>query len=330
MSRPAVRRHAFTLLEVLVVIAIIAGLVGLLIPAVQKVRESANRIRCVNNLKQMGLALHAHHDQVGQFPPAYTWNEALAIKQAPGGTRLYDRPPPMAFVETIWPGWGWAALLLPYLEQDVLFRQIDLNASTVGTQAAAVRTTKLSIYTCPSDTATGVYTVYTLQGAPLLEAATNSYVGCYGAGSYTRYDPGIGIITAPHLGNGLFIRNGALQFKDITDGASNTLAIGERAALFCQTPWVGAIDQGTVRTTPNAPVYQSSIHPPQLMMMSRVGFKPLNDPWSEPYEFFTPHGAGMNALFADGSVHVIRDSISQDVFRAIATRAGNDDASLPD
>jgi prepilin-type processing-associated H-X9-DG protein len=278
----------------------------------------------------MGLALHAHHDQVGFFPPAYIWNEALAIKQARGGPRLFDRPPPMAFVETNWPGWGWAALLLPYLEQDGLYRQIDLNAPTVGTQAAAVRTTKLSIYTCPSDSATGVYTVYTLQGAPLLEAATNSYVGSYGAGVYTRFDFGVGIVISPHLGNGLFIRNGALQFKDIADGTANTLAIAERPAMFARAPWVGVLDQGTVRTTPNAPVYQSVIHPPQLMVMSRVGFKLLNDPWSEPYEFFTPHPAGMNSLFADGSVRVIRTSISLDVFRAMATRAANDDANYAD
>ncbi len=227
--RSSIRKPAFTLLEMLVVVGIIGGLIGLLLPAVQKVREAANRIRCVNNLKQIGLALHAYHDSVGQFPPAYTWVDQNA--PAPGATRrgplLYDRPGTNNFYEIQWPGWGWATYLLPYVEQENLYKQLDLTAPTVGVQATTARTTKLAIYTCPSDPQTGIYLVIRNKGSTNIEAATNSYVGCFGAGGNIAVSPGDG--------NGLFVRNGALQIRDITDGTSQTLAIGERGAV-CTVP----------------------------------------------------------------------------------------------
>jgi prepilin-type N-terminal cleavage/methylation domain-containing protein/prepilin-type processing-associated H-X9-DG protein len=323
---PARRRVAFTLVELLVVIAIIAILVGLLLPAVQKVREAANRVRCKNNLKQMGLALHSYHDEVSHFPPGYTWVDpsppVAAAPKPDWQLFIYDRPRTINYLQTNWPGWGWAAYLLPHLEQGNLFQQIDLTAPTIGSQAATIRVTKLSSYTCPSDAGAGIYHVMPLKGPTVADAATNSYAGCFGA---------LGNLgSTPDLGNGLFIRNGALQIKDITDGTAQTLAIGERAALFTCTPWVGVIDQGTVRTTTGAPVNQSLALPAPAMPMARVGIKPLNDSWSEPYDFFSAHRTGMNALFADGSVRWVNTTIAVDVFQALATRAGGEAASLPE
>jgi prepilin-type processing-associated H-X9-DG protein len=244
----------------------------------------------------------------------------VALAPAPNRHEILmrDRPGWGAFYLTNFPGWGWAAYLLPFVEQDNLYRQIDFTVPTVGTQAAGVRVTKLAVYTCPSDKQTGVFAVRPVLGRPIGDAATNSYAACYGA---------LGdMANSPDQGNGMFTRNSAFRFADLTDGASNTLAVGERAAQFVQAPWVGVMDQGTVQTTSGAPVYQSWASPPAAMPMARVGSKQLNDPWSEPFDFFTPHPTGMNALFADGAVRWVRTTLSIDVFQAIATRAGGEPA----
>src|SRR5437016_6863396 len=120
-------RKAFTLIELLVVVAIISILLGLLLPAVQKVREAANRIKCQNNLKQMGLACHQYHDTHRSFPPGY-----MARVPYPDTT----------------PGWGWAAFLLPYLEHENLYRQIDFRQPVEKSPAIQA---PLTIFQCPSD-----------------------------------------------------------------------------------------------------------------------------------------------------------------------------------
>lgn len=325
-ARSSIRRPAFTLLELLVVIGIIALLIGLLLPAVQKVRESANRIRCANHLKQMGLALHAYHDAEGHFPPAYSYvpppPPPPPKERTPWERHLFDVPGLESFQAVQWPGWGWAAFLLPYLEQQNVARQIDYSAPTTGNASTQVCTLRLSVFVCPTDTKAAEYRIDNLKGEPVLLAMTNSYAGCFGFGG----DVG----ATPDAGNGLFIRNGTLQFKDITDGASQTLAIGERGALFARCPWVGVVDQGTVRTTEGAPVYDSRICPAPAMVMARVWNKPLNDVWSEPYDFFSPHPDGMNALFADGSVRRIRTTLALDIFQAIASRSGGEVHEIPD
>ena len=316
------RRSAFTLIELLVVIAIIAVLIGLLLPAVQKVREAANRAKCANNLKQIGLALQTYHDTFDGFPPSFVWKGPGSTTGGP--SRRIDRPPPTVFVaDPIWPGWGWAAYLLPYVEQDALYRKIDFAAPVVGPQTDDVRTVPLTVYTCPSDTEVGVYMSRDPFGAKAAMVATNSYAACYGAGGL--------MASEPQNGNGLFSRNSKTHItRDIPDGTSNTLAVAERPALFAQAPWAGVVDTAAIMTTPGAPVYRSAVYPATVMVTARVGNKSLNDPWAEPDDFFTPHTGAMTALYADGSVRLVRVGVAIDVFQAIATRAGGEVLPLPE
>src|SRR5262249_35694376 len=130
-KRQARSKHAFTLIELLVALAIIGLLIGLLLPAVQKVRATAARLQCQNNLKQIGLACHHAHDANGSFPPGYV----ATATYTDGATDTA-------------PGWGWAAFLLPYLEQDNLYRQLDFRNPVPRSPGIQ---TVVKTYLCPSD-----------------------------------------------------------------------------------------------------------------------------------------------------------------------------------
>lgn len=325
MSRLVSRRRAFTLIELLVVIAVIAVLMGLLLPAVQKVREAAARIKCKNNLKQIGLALHQFHDTEGSFPPGYFNTANGYLSRMPNRNEgdyrrdLIDRGgPPGPIPTVVWdttPGWGWAAYILPYIEQEPLYRQINFSAPIDLPSHAAARATIVRIYDCPSDVNTGVFTVISEWATPIGDAATNSYTACFGDWVAVDHTPGTGI----------FYRNSRTRILDITDGTSSTLAIGERGALLAQAPWAGAVPGGTCRTTVDAPVYQSVAMSASSMVMARMsGRRPLNDPYSEPYDFFSPHRTVTNFLFADGSVHSLSNGVPLGTLRALATRAGDE------
>ncbi len=315
------RRQAFTLIELLVVIAIITVLLGLLLPAVQMVREAANVSNCQNNLKQIGLALHNYHDTRGHFPSGYMYTpsggglfQIGSVRPPSDYTTGFDRPIPIPIpfiVQLNRPGWGWAAQLLPYLEQDNLHRQIDFTVPVESPNSLGVRTTQLRVFTCPSDRHTGTYTVISEQGRPLGETATNSYAACFGA---------FGLLNnQPDLGNGMFTRNSKIRIADIADGTSMTFAVGERGALFCQTAWAGVFTGGTARTTPDAPVFTSMVHMAPVMALARVANKPLNDPYSEPYDFFSAHKGVVLFTFGDGSVQKMRTTTKTTVLQGLAT-----------
>jgi hypothetical protein len=263
------------------------------------VRESANQVRCRNNLKQIGLALHHYHDNSQSFPPGYVY--------VPGN------PGPFG-VDTA-PGWGWGSLLLPYLDQGPLAQMIDLQVGLQDSRFDLLRATILPVFVCPSDTHTGVYNVEDPWGAVLCQAATNSYAGCYG-----RYAP---IGELPDDGTGLFFRNSKVRLQDVLDGTSTTIAIGERGALFLRTPWAGAVTMAAVQTTEGAPVYGSHMEESPVQTLATFGDL-LDGPFSTPYCFFSPHrGLGL-FVFADGSVRPISTITPIEVLEDLATRAGGE------
>ncbi len=311
------RRRAFTLIELLVVIALISVLLGLLLPAVQKAREAASRAHCQNNLKQIGIAVHLYADNYGSFPSGYVYVPSPIVKLPVGFVdprpQKIDRHPPGLPPQPNSPGWGWASLLLSNLEQGNLAQQINYKLAVEAVSNLSARTSQLSIYTCPSDLNTGVFNVLNEKNQVLASAATNSYAACFGSGYLLG--------TQPDNGNGVFYRNSATRFTDIADGTSNTLAIGERGAILGQGPWAGVMTGGTIRTTPGAPVYASIIEPASSMVLARVGPHTLNSVYSEPYDFFSPHGQVVQFLFCDGSVHPLSISTDLGVLQALATRS---------
>ncbi len=299
------RRPAMTLLELLVVIAIMATLMGLLLPGVQKVRESANRTKCQNNLRQIGLALQGYHNAKGSLPPGY-WCEHLNLIE----------------IEFNSPGWGWAAYLLPYLEEAPLAEKLRWDLAVEDIANAPARVQVVKTFVCPSDLNTGQFMVLSQYNLKLAFAATNSYAACYGFGDQ--------IGEQASSGNGIFYRNSRTRLADIRDGTSTTMAIGERAAWFCQVPWIGVITNGTVRTHPSAPTFVSAIEEAPVMALARTAFGPLNDAYSSPYDFYTPHPTAGQFLFADGAVHALRFTLPTPIWQAIGTRNGGETLSTSD
>jgi prepilin-type N-terminal cleavage/methylation domain-containing protein/prepilin-type processing-associated H-X9-DG protein len=288
-------RQGFTLIELLVVIAIIAVLIGLLLPAVQKVREAANRLKCSNNLKQIGLACQHYHDVRGSFPPGY-----VAAASYPDTA----------------PGWGWAAHLLPYLEQDNLFQQIDFRQPTE--RSAAIQT-MIPVYLCPSDSPSGPFTISDATFTPLCSAAPSSYAATVGQDASEVDDL---------AGDGVFYRNSKTRIADILDGTSNTSMIGDRAWSQTHGIWAGA-PSGAVTRAGAQNAWPNATGPAQALVLVHNNWVNIaTDADGGLDDFSSNHSAGVNLLFADGSVHFIRsitvDGLERRSFWALGTRAGGE------
>src|SRR6185437_3281435 len=274
------RRSAFTLIELLVVIAIIAILIGLLLPAVQKVREAAARMACGNNLKQMGLAFHSYHDANYKLPPGYT--AAGAYVDGTNDTA---------------PGWGWGAYIVPYLEQAPLYAQFNLSQPVPNSPASS---TVVKGFICPTDmTPAGPFAVTGSSGAAMGMAPPSSYAACAGGG----------ISTTAATGNGSFYRNSCVRLTDIVDGTSSTIFVEERAFANVMGTWVGAIPDGYC----NQGAMNQAAVPGKLgqgagdLVLIHAGTN--NNPTGRNLDDASSrHLVGSNFLFADGSVHFLRNA----------------------
>lgn len=272
------RRRAFTLIELLVVIAIIAILIALLLPAVQQAREAARRTQCKNGLKQFGLALHNYHDIHRTFPPSMIYSAQLP------GSR--------------W--WSWHVQVLPQIEQANLYAALDINGD--GLFAADVAknneftTKRLSVHQCPSDLNNGVWE------HPRVEAklATTNYLGCRGSDRY------------PLPGNGIFPeRNESTRLRDVIDGTSNTIMIGERPVEAAQnTPWWAA-----------ASGYDSHGLGDQVMDSSEGLFMgDIHSNAADARHWWSMHIGGGMFTMGDGSVHFISNNIDHQTLLNLSNR----------
>ncbi len=288
-------RRAFTLIELFVVIAIIGVLIALLLPAVQKVREAANRIRCSNNLKQMALAFHMFHDSYRFFPTA---GDGVDPVRAVSGSS-----PAQGADQT----WGWAYQILPYLEQENLWRQPD---------DAAVKAVAVPLYTCPSRRGPTVFMV-NVSGS-VGPRAQMDYAGNRGTDDQGR--------------DGLLVRRTVqplVTFSSIPDGTSNTLLLGERYSSPSWYQGPGGPESDDYRggfiagwRTAEAPLLRSGAYEP-VQDRPYVGVPDYR-------RFGSAHPGGFNAVFADGSGRVIHYGVSLDVLMAACRRDDGEPFSLDD
>ena len=268
MHETSRRRRAFTLIELLVVIAIIAILIALLLPAVQQAREAARRTQCKNSLKQLGLAMHNYHSSFRLFPPSMIFADSVP------GSR--------------W--WSWNVHLLPYMDQAPLQGKFDLNIDGLFGANADINDPYTSVILpmlqCASDPYAGLFE----HPAVKIRLATTNYLGCRGSERW------------PQPGNGIFPEvNESTRFRDVTDGTSNTIMIGERVVERSKvTPW-WAVASG----------YDSRGLGDQVMDSSEGLF--MGTPGSDFVDarhWWSMHTGGAQFLLADGSARFISNSIN--------------------
>lgn len=332
------RRSGFTLIELLVVIAIISVLMGLLLPAVQKVRAAAATTECKNNLKQMGIALHHFENDYKRFPPGYT-----SYRTSDGSG------PAWAHIDqATWdggPGWGWAAYLLPYLEQGNISAKFDYNVPLWSPAYRDLVSHKLKVFLCPA--ASGGEDPYVVQredGSPLtingstITLGRSNYVASHGqescwgeCGSARTATVFTNIYTSQtktilvngdvsRVADGPFYRNSRTRIAEVTDGMSNTIFLGEHSSRLSDKTWVGVVPGAythprftSPENGPDAAATSVLVHAgPSGGELDITGFPiihPVNFPTYHVGQMYSEHTGGGNVLMGDGSVRFITDGI---------------------
>jgi prepilin-type N-terminal cleavage/methylation domain-containing protein/prepilin-type processing-associated H-X9-DG protein len=340
------RNRGFTLIELLVVIAIIAVLIALLLPAVQAAREAARRIQCVNNLKQIGLAIHNYLDANTALPPTATCSSANTKNAC----------------FNMWPDFSLKARLLPFLEQGPIYNALNFSASTFSPANATCRFTRIASFLCPSDGFDPNITI--TQGNVTGTIGTTNYpnlIGTFAPEATT------GMVDGPAYYPGASSPTSTLvTIASILDGTSNTAVFSEYVRYrnnFQNGTWQiyqDALDSAKVATplaqlaadcqaaTVVAPastglaaddgmkgvdwLYQhcgaggcySHINTPNKKACYFAGSKTAGHPTSTMIGASSYHPGGVNVVLLDGSVKFIKDTVSQQTWWALATRAGGE------
>ena len=336
-------RRGFTLIELLVVIAIIGVLVALLLPAVQSARESARRTQCVNNLKQIGLAMHKHHNTSHVLPVGYSGQ--VFGPPEPNDSAIYHGGL----------GWGWASHILGSLEQSSLYNDINFSVDISDPSSHTVRRSVLSVFLCPSSIGKGPVVMGGARPGIIKNLAAGQYVGNEGQLDYDDYrESDVDYLRKFPPDNGVLFRDSAVALSDITDGTSTTLLVGERSRNVADATWVGvpfyplgdALVEAWFCTKPTWS-NPNVCKPASFLVLARTGPFPGDyndgnptrtippDPRvatpnrrdAGPTEYNSLHPGGCNFLFCDGSVQFIRDKVNAATFSDLATPAGGEAVS---
>lgn len=322
------QNRGFTLIELLVVIAIIAILIALLLPAVQQAREAARRTQCKNNMKQIGLAIYNYHDTFNTFPTNgalrnFPGSGTLPPVTGPGGNQITNS------------GQSWMMHILPYIEQANLYNRIDRNGIG-GTWESKFQTnivnqevarTVLPAYLCPSDDSSGSGTLDRRSDWHVAadRFAVTNYKACagsnWGAG-LAAWNPvswptgrNAGSTDGLNRGNGYLCSNqtgvnGPTRVRDVTDGTSNTFAVGEALAGYSQWNWW--FNPNAVTATAAITLNYSAKIPPNI------------GNWPNNYGFNSKHIGGGHFALLDGSARFVSENIDIGVYRAAATLSGGE------
>lgn len=319
------RRRGFSLVEVLVVVGVLSILLALLLPALLQARETARKLECQTRLHQIGLALHGYHDTHRVFPagltppPVVPANDAFGIKW-----------------QDMYASYGWGVRILPYLEQRALYEQLDIGRRPLEQlvdeepQFRGLVETRLEIFRCPVDLADD-----TMETSPVhpqwrrlnrgpdsaptkaerIYGGSSSYVGNCGF-----YEPMFPIGPPPRKqNNGILYTGSSVQMRDVTDGATNTIMVGERAWFQGSATWVGTSNvmerfgggPGSCLGRVFWPI-NSLPDPPAILITPDSGLQILGD-YNARTAFGSYHLAGANFLFVDGSVHFLSENIDSHV-----------------
>jgi prepilin-type N-terminal cleavage/methylation domain-containing protein/prepilin-type processing-associated H-X9-DG protein len=301
-QKAIVHGGGYTLVELLVVIAIISVLIALLLPAVQKVREASNRMKCLNNLKQIGIALHGYHDTYQTFPHAY---DARALFLDP--SHVINAASRSGFVVTQ----SWATLILPFIEQ--------ANLQMAGYDCYHEQ--HVSLYVCPSDPRA---TSYYLGNKGFGLQSLTDYLAVTGTNTFNG-DPRSGRVRPKCTG--VIYESSRTRIADITDGTSSTVLIGERPPspdLFWGW-WTWSAFDASLGVRDNFAVYTDTgtVPPISCTRFFAENYRPSDNNYCDAHHFWSAHPGGGNWLFADGSVRLLSYQ-SNPILPALATRSGGE------